>query len=214
MKHESGKRARKLRGKPADSEVQSQVSKDGCIHQKDGAPQGKREGAQKRPHPAERLYTATRKEKTEFRIWRGLIQQKDELAKFKSVGRSRVQCKREASRARREIAADRSVNDVAKQMTRTREKVIRTREGKERVKVRKFLPQPDDRKRNTRIEDTPAVPNKPTDHAVTRGRDVSLRYEGGCSPEHHTVALENTDEQQKQGLSQNRTQKQKQNTLL
>ena len=33
---ESGKRARKLhRGKPADSEVQSQVNKDGRIQQKD-----------------------------------------------------------------------------------------------------------------------------------------------------------------------------------
>ena len=31
------------------------------------------------------------------------------------------------------------------------------------------------------------MPNKPTDHAVTRGRDVSLRYEGGHTPENHTV---------------------------
>ena len=38
LKHESGKRARKLhRGKPADSEVQSQVNKDGRIQQKDDA---------------------------------------------------------------------------------------------------------------------------------------------------------------------------------
>ena len=37
--------------------------------------------------------------------------------------------------------------------------------------------------------------DEPEDHAVTRGRDVSLHYEGGLSPEHHTVALENTDEQ-------------------
>ena len=58
-KHESGKRARKLhRGKPADNEVHSQVSKDGRIQQEDGAPQGKREGALKRLHSAERLYTA------------------------------------------------------------------------------------------------------------------------------------------------------------
>ena len=36
LKHENGKRARKLhQGKPADSEVQSQVSKDGLIQQKD-----------------------------------------------------------------------------------------------------------------------------------------------------------------------------------
>ena len=45
--------------------------------------------------------------------------------------------------------------------------------------------------RETRgIDDTPAVPDEPTDHAVARGRDVSLRYEGGHSPEKHTVALE------------------------
>ena len=39
---------------------------------------------------------------------------------------------------------------------------------------------------------------EPEDHAVTRGRDVSLHCEGGHSKENHTVALENTDEQQKQ----------------
>ena len=44
--------------------------------------------------------------------------------------------------------------------------------------------------RDTRIEDTPAVPNEPTDRAEARGRDVSLRYEGGHSPENHTVVLE------------------------
>ena len=54
---------------------------------------------------------------------------------------------------------------------------------------------------------------EPEDHAVTRGRDVSLHHEGGHSPEHHTVAVENTDEQQKQRFSQTRPQKQ-QNTLL
>ena len=36
----------------------------------------------------------------------------------------------------------------------------------------------------------PAVPNEPTDHNVARGRDVSLRYEGGHIPEKHTVVLE------------------------
>ena len=46
------------------------------------------------------------------------------------------------------------------------------------------------RERHEDIEDTPAVPNEPTDHAVARGRDVSLRYEGGHSPENHTVVLE------------------------
>ena len=34
------------------------------------------------------------------------------------------------------------------------------------------------------------MPNEPTDHAVARGRDVSLRHEGGHSPENHTVVLE------------------------
>ena len=41
-----------------------------------------------------------------------------------------------------------------------------------------------------RIDDTPAVQNEPTDDAVARGRDVSLRYEGGRSPENHTVVME------------------------
>ena len=44
-------------------------------------------------------------------------------AKFKSVGTApRVQCKREASRKRRAIAADRSANDIAKQVTMPRER--------------------------------------------------------------------------------------------
>ena len=47
-----------------------------------------------------------------------------------------------------------------------------------------------------------------------RPLDVSLHYEGGHSPEHHTVALENTDEQHVQKTSQTRPQKQKQDTLL
>ena len=34
------------------------------------------------------------------------------------------------------------------------------------------------------------MPNEPTDHAVARGRDVSLLFEGGHSPENHTVVLE------------------------
>ena len=41
-----------------------------------------------------------------------------------------VQCKREASRIRRSVASDRSVNDTAKQVTMTRKKVIRAREEK------------------------------------------------------------------------------------
>ena len=46
------------------------------------------------------------------------------------------------------------------------------------------------REREARIDDTSAVPDEPTDHAVTRGRDVNLRCEGGHSPENHTVVLE------------------------
>ena len=37
---------------------------------------------------------------------------------------------REASRIRRAVASDRKANDIAKQVTTTREEVIRTREGK------------------------------------------------------------------------------------
>ena len=44
--------------------------------------------------------------------------------------------------------------------------------------------------REARIDDTSAVPDEPTDHAVTRDRDVNLRCEGGHNPENHTVVLE------------------------
>ena len=50
-------------------------------------------------HPKERLYS-----------------------KIQERGVARVQCKREASRIRRAIAADRSANDIAKQVTMTRER--------------------------------------------------------------------------------------------
>ena len=51
LKHESGKRARKLhRGKPADSEVRSQASKDGRVQQKDCAQQQ----VKRKHHSAER----------------------------------------------------------------------------------------------------------------------------------------------------------------
>ena len=65
---------------------------------------------------------------------------------------------------RRAIAADRSANDIAKQVTitRKREKVMRTCEGKLRAKVTKNFSQ-----RNTRIDDHPAVLDEPKDHAVT-----------------------------------------------
>ena len=82
-------------------------------------------------------------------------------------------------------------------MTREREKVMRTREGKQRAKVTKNFSQ-----RNTRIDERLAVSDEPKDHAVTGGRDESFRYEGGHSPEYHTVVLEITDEQQVQRTSQ------------
>ena len=129
-----GWRAGKLHpteAKPAHSEVQSQVSKDAAFSRKTMQRKEKREGALKKRVRQQ----AKRKEKTEFRI-----QQKDCTAQFKSVGRAaRVQCKREASRTRRTIAADRSVKDIAKQvtMTRERERVMSTREGKLRVTMTK-----------------------------------------------------------------------------
>ena len=46
---------------------------------------------------------------------------------------------------------------------------------------------------NTSIKDHPAMSDELKDHAVTGGRDESFRYEGGHSPEHHTVVLESTD---------------------
>ena len=57
------------------------------------------------------------------------------------------------------------------------------------------------------------MPNEPTDHAVTRGRDVSLGKEAGHSPENHTVVLETTDGPQRQRTSQTSPYSQ-QNTLL
>ena len=46
------------------------------------------------------------------------------------------------------------------------------------------------RQRDTRIDDQLEVSEEPMDHAVTRGRDESLRFEGGHSPEYHTVVLD------------------------
>ena len=70
------------------------------------------------------------------------------------------------------------------------------------MKVTTMFSQSQKTEREARIDDQPAVLEEPQDHAVTRGRDESLHYEGGHSPEHHTVALENADEQQKQRTSQ------------
>ena len=86
-------------------------------------------------------------------------------------------------------------------------RVISTREGKLRVRVTRFFQSdPEDRKRH---EDRycPATSEEPEDHAVTRGRDVSLHGGGGHSPDRHTVALEDT-----KNLSDQTSQKQ--NTLL
>ena len=118
-----GERAGKLHpteAKPADSEEQSQVSKDGCIQQEDDASQGKREGALKRrPQSAERPSLATSKGKRR-RI--SASSRKTVQHNSKAWVAQRVPCKREASRTRRAIAADRSVKDIAKQVTMTRER--------------------------------------------------------------------------------------------
>ena len=82
---------------------------------------------------------------------------------------------------------------------------MRTREGNLRAEVTKNFNQ-----RNTRIDEHPAVPDDPQDHAVTGGRDESFRYEGGHSPEYHTIVLENT----KQQIQRTSQTSQKQNTLL
>ena len=43
------------------------------------------------------------------------------------------------------------------------------------------------RQRETRIDDQPAMPDDPNDHAATRGRDVSLRSEDGHREWHSGV---------------------------
>ena len=174
LERESGKRARKLhRGKPADSEVQSQVNKEGRIQHEDCSQQQ----VKRKSHSADDTYRQGKR--IQIRI-----QHKDEIShNSKAWGRSRVQCKREASGIRRAVAPDRSANDIANQVTmnRKKKKVITTR--------RKVACESDEevrRQRETRIDDTPAVPNELTDHAVARGRDASLRSAGGHSPEKHT----------------------------
>ena len=72
--------------------------------------------------------------------------------KFKSVGTAaRVQCKREASRIRRAIAFDRSANDIAKQVTMTRERHKSHQHTWTEVACRSdndFQSEPEDRKRS------------------------------------------------------------------
>ena len=124
----SGKRDRQPRNrcqthqseaKPDDSEVQSQVSKDGRIQQKDGAPQGEGEGALKRRDTFSR--------KTEL----GNKQKEDGIPHPAQRLCSKIQKRGSLPRAlqgRSVKSHDRSVNDIAKQLTMTRERVMSTRE--------------------------------------------------------------------------------------
>ena len=86
-----------------------------------------------------------------------------------------MQCKREPSRTRRAIAADRSVNDIAEQAVMTRENVMSTREGKKRVTITRqtmiFSVSETRRPKETRRSIRPAMSDEPKD-AVTRGRGV------------------------------------------
>ena len=86
-------------------------------------------------------------------------------------------------------------------MTRKKEKIIRTREEKLRVTVTKIFSQSQTTAKDTRI-DTPSNVGRTKKPAVTSGRDESLHYEVGHSPENHTVLLANTDEQQVHRTSQ------------
>ena len=193
MKHESGKRARKLhRGKPADSEVQSQVSKDGsassrtAMHRKEKTRRSEEASFSRKTENSKK-----RKRRRNSASSRKTDQQNSKAWRMAT----RVHCKTEASRIRRTIAADRSANDIAKQMTMTRkrERVIITSEEKKRVTVTKSFCRNQMTERETqgsRTDDTPAVLDEPTDHAVARSRDVSHRNEGGHSQENHAVVLE------------------------
>ena len=63
------------------------------------------------------------------------------------------------------------------------------RQEEQRVKVTTIFNPSQKREREARIDDH-LVLEEPEEHAVSGGRDVSLHYEGGHNPEHHTVALE------------------------
>ena len=101
-----GKRAGKIHpteAKPADSEVQSQVSKDGRIQQKDDASQGKKRRRSEEEssatskkeredgisHPAQRLYSTIQK-----RGSRSPRAMQERSVKNKTRNRSRPQCER------------------------------------------------------------------------------------------------------------------------
>ena len=114
LKHESERgqeSSTRPRQSPPTVELQNQVNQDGRIQQKDCA-----------------QHQVKRKEKTGIRI-----QQKDEISHNSKAWELQPACnarEREASRIRRAVAPDRRANDIAKQVTTTREEVIRTREGK------------------------------------------------------------------------------------
>ena len=141
------RQARRQRGTKPGQQRRIRTQQKDCAQQQ---AKRKSEGTRRRPHSTDDVYRK---------------------AKFKSVGTAaRVQCKRETSRIRRAIAADRSANDIAKQVTMTRgreRKVIRTREGNLRVKVTKIFCQSQMTEREARIDDHPAVLEEPKDHAVT-----------------------------------------------
>ena len=159
---------------------------------------GTKPGQQRRPHSAERLCTATSEEETHSAERRARKAREDGIPHSAERLISTIQRRGSLPRAMQE------------------RKVWSTREGKQRVTVTVTVKETR-RERDTRIEDTPAVLNEPTDHATARGRDVSLRYEGGHSPENRTngvgVVLETTDGPQRQRTSQTSPHSQ-QNTLL
>ena len=85
---------------------------------------------------------------------------------------------------------------------------MRTREGKKRVEMTKKFSQ-----RNTRIDEEPAMPDDPKDHALTGGSDESLRWEGGHSPLKLTVVLEDrwsNDEKNREEQSQQQAEEESQ----
>ena len=107
---------------------------------------------------------------------------------------TRVQCKREASRTRRAIAADHSAWHCEAGDDDKRESHEHTclEVACDNDKTNKdfFSERNQTTERETRIDTPSNVGRTKKDHAVTKSRDASLRYEGGHSPDHHTVALE------------------------
>ena len=127
-----GKRAGKLHpteAKPADSEVQSQVSKDGRIQQKDDASQGKRERALKRrPHSAERPSSATSKK---GKRRRNSASSRKTVQHNSKAWVAQPACSATEKRREQDVQSQpTAVKDIAKQVTMTRERVMSTREGK------------------------------------------------------------------------------------